>query len=140
MGRKRDKMVEYDRLRSLMKTVVDQLGGKLRPVLRSVLGEAGIDVNSKEGRAAYQAINRWYGGREAGTRIGKPAEGKPADYFPRTLKSKYRIILFTYIRSNHKEEYIKRVPPREIWITPDELVTWLEDFQTSSQPGEPIQE
>ena len=63
MGQKRDETVKHDRLRTIMQTIVNQSGGKLRPVLR----DAGIDVETKEGRTAYQAINRWLGGREKAT-------------------------------------------------------------------------
>ena len=130
MGQKRDETVKHDRLRTIMTTIVNQSGGKLRPVLRPVLREAGIDVETKEGRTAYQAINRWLGGRE----------GESGDYFPRSLKLEYRELLFKYIRIKHRTEYIKPLPPGEIWITSDEMATWLEDFYNSGQPGEPIQE
>ena len=126
MGQKRDETVKHDRLRTIMQTIVEQSGGKLRPVLR----EAGIDVETKEGRTAYQAINRWLGGRE----------GESGDYFPRTLKLEYRELLFKYIRIKHRTEYIKPLPPGETWITSDEMATWLEDFYNSGQPGEPVQE
>jgi hypothetical protein len=79
---------------------------------------------------AYQAINRWFGGRE----------GESGDYFPRSLKLEYRELLFKHIRSKHRTEYIKPMPPGESWITSDEMATWLEDFYKSGQPGEPIQE
>ena len=126
MGQKRDETVKHDRLRTIMQTIVEQSGGKLRPVLR----EAGIDVETKEGRTAYQAINRWLGGRE----------GESGDYFPRTLKLEYRELLFKYIRIKHRTEYIKPMPSGETWITPDEMATWLYDFHRSGQPGKPIQE
>jgi hypothetical protein len=126
MGRKRDETVKHDRLRTIMKTIVNQSGGKLRPVLR----DAGIDVETKEGRTAYQAINRWLGGRE----------GESGDYFPRSLKLEYRELLFTYIRFKHRTEYIKPLPPGESWITSDEMLTWIGDFHLSGQPGKPIQE
>jgi hypothetical protein len=126
MGQKRDETVKHDRLRTIMQTIVEQSGGKLRPVLR----EAGIDVETKEGRTAYQAINRWLGGRE----------GESGDYFPRSLKLEYRELLFKYIRIKHRTEYIKPLPPGETWITSDEMATWLEDFYNSGQPGEPVQE
>ena len=126
MGQKRDETVKHDRLRTIMQTIVEQSGGKLRPVLR----EAGIDVETKEGRTAYQAINRWLGGRE----------GESGDYFPRTLKLEYRELLFKYIRIKYRTEYIKPLPPGETWITSDEMATWLEDFYNSGQPGEPVQE
>ncbi len=131
MGQKRDETVKHDRLRTIMQTIVEQSGGKLRPVLR----EAGIDVETKEGRTAYQAINRWLGGRER-----KPRKGQPGDYFPRTLKLEYRELLFMYIRSKHRTEYIKPMPPGESWITSDEMLTWIGDFHLSGQPGKPIQE
>ena len=87
-------------------------------------------LETKEGRTAYQAINRWLGGRE----------GESGDYFPRTLKLEYRELLFKYIRIKHRTEYIKPLPPGETWITSDEMATWLEDFYNSGQPGEPVQE
>ena len=126
MGQKRDETVKHDRLRTIMQTIVNQSGGKLRPVLR----DAGIDVETKEGRTAYQAINRWLGGRE----------GESGDYFPRTLKLEYRELLFKYIRSKHRTEYIKPMPSGETWITSDEMLTWIGDFHLSGQPGKPIQE
>ena len=135
MGQKRDETVKHDRLRTIMQTIVEQSGGKLRPVLR----EAGIDVETKEGRTAYQAINRWLGGRERKPRKGQ-RKGQPEDYFPRTLKLEYRELLFKYIRIKHRTEYIKPLPPGETWITSDEMATWLEDFYKSGQPGEPMQE
>ena len=36
MGQKRDETVKHDRLRTIMQTIVEQSGGKLRPVLRLV--------------------------------------------------------------------------------------------------------
>src|SRR5208337_3766016 len=108
---------------------------ELRPVLR----EAGIDVETKEGRTAYQAINRWSGGRERKPRKGQ-RKGQPGDFFPRTLKLEYRELLFKYIRIKHRTEYIKPLPPGETWITSDEMASWLEDFYNSGQPGEPVQE
>jgi hypothetical protein len=125
MGRKRDETLKHDRLRAIMQTIVNQSGGKLLPVLR----KAGIDVGTKEGRTAYQAINRWFGGRE----------GKPGDLFPRSLKREYREFLFKHISYKHREEYIKPVPPGETWMTPDEMATWLRDYYESGQSGEPIQ-
>ena len=135
MGQKRDETVKHDRLRTIMQTIVEQSGGKLRPVLR----EAGIDVETKAGRTAYQAINRWLGGRERKPRKGQ-RKGQPEDYFPRTLKLEYRELLFTHIRSKHRTKYIKPMPSGETWITPDEMATWLYDFHRSGQPGKPIQE
>lgn len=117
MGRKRDESGKRDRLRAIMQTIVDKSGGKLRPVLR----EAGIDLETKEGRTAYQAINRWFGGRE----------GKPGDLFPRPLQPGYRQMLFVYVRAKHWDEYIKPVPAREIWLTADEMLAWLEEYKSA---------
>ena len=148
MGRKRDKTVGHDRLRSLMSEIVDRMGGRLRPVLR----QAGIDVDSKdEGGTNYQAINRWFGGRSvaegpsdpesSGENEGKPdkRKSKPKDFFARPLPEEYRNILFAFVRERHWTEYVKPMPPGETWITADEMATWLQDFYKSGQPGEPMQ-
>ena len=69
MGQKRDETVKHDRLRTIMTTIVNQSGGKLRPVLQTCsVKKQGSDVETKEGRTAYQAINRWLGGRGGGVR------------------------------------------------------------------------
>jgi hypothetical protein len=106
--------------------------------------EAGFDTSTKERRAAYQAIKRWSEGREAKGQEEKPAKGKPAEkkrgeYFPRHLKLEYREILFDYVKTNHWTEYIKPMPSGETWITLDELIFWLADWNRSGQSGQPVQ-
>ena len=59
-GRKPDETVEHDRLRSIVHMIADQPDTDLSKLVR----EAGFDTSAKEGRAAYQAINRWVGGRK----------------------------------------------------------------------------
>ncbi len=120
MGRKRDKTVEHDRLRTIVLTILDQ--DDLDLDLAKFARQAGFDPATTEGFKAYQAIRRW-----TGERAEKGPDGKPGDSFPRHLKLEYRRAVFLCVRNDHWDEYIKPLPKGERWITAEERERWYYD-------------
>lgn len=82
----------------------------------------GYDTKTTAGKSATQAIRRWTEGRWESVDGRLPdAPGLPP------LKRAYRLRVFMYVRREHKDEYLKPLPPGEVWPNAEERERWHYD-------------